>query len=216
MSGTLALRYGFLLSLIVVFGAGTACASSAPCKSSDLQVAKRAQSDAEGSLQSVINFIKEHDTKTKTLMLRWFGSNDQSTADKVSGMFERSRQWLQSVKFSCLYQNDGSYVEDVDTPSGAIRVDRSDGLFAYVLRADLGTIYLGLKFFTAPASTGYDSKLGTLIHEMTHFWITGNTNSTSAETYDKGGCLELAKSNPSLAQANAENYEYFVEEWLNH
>ena len=73
---------------------------------------------------------------------------------------------------------------------------------------------LGLKFFEAPASTGYDSRLGTLVHEITHLWITGNTNRTSAEVYPKAECLILARTNPVGAQNNAQNYEYFVEDWL--
>jgi peptidyl-Lys metalloendopeptidase len=82
------------------------------------------------------------------------------------------------------------------------------------LRTDLGKVYLGLKFFEAPASTGYDSRLGTLVHEITHLWITGNTNRTSAEVYPKAECLILARTNPVGAQNNAQNYEYFVEDWL--
>jgi hypothetical protein len=65
--------------------------------------------------------------------------------------------------------------------AGVIRVDASGGLFGYVYPTDLGKIYLGLNFFKAPASTGYDSKLGTLIHEMTHFWITGKTQQYERE-----------------------------------
>jgi hypothetical protein len=189
-------------------------AAPVPCTPSDQQIAAKAQSDARSTLKAVNNYIRGNDSSTKTLFKRWFGSNDGAATAKVSDVFERSRQWINTVSFFCLYQNDGGYTEDVQTPAGTIRVDVSGGLFAYVNPAELGKVYLGLKFFNAPATTGYDSQLGTLIHEMTHFWITGNTNRNFDDIYDKNDCLQLAITNSDKASGNAQNYEYFVEEWL--
>jgi Lysine-specific metallo-endopeptidase len=208
------LRLAGLVVLVAVIYCTGARAAPAPCAPSDLQIASGAQSDAKGTLQAVVNFIKGNDQNTKALLLRWFGRNEGAIATKVSDIFRRSAQWMNTVTFYCLYENDGSNTADVVTPAGTIRVDVSGGLFAYVNRNDLSKVYLGLKFFTAPASTGYDSRLGTLIHEMTHFWITGNTNRSSSEVYLKAECLKLAQTDPAGAQANAQSYEYFVEEWL--
>jgi hypothetical protein len=207
-----------ILPVLIVLVAALHCdyvaAAPAACRPSDLEIATRAQSDAKDTLQAVINFLKGNDQNTKALLLRWFGRNDGPTAVKVSGIYGRSAQWMNAVSFNCLYENDGSNMKDVVTPTGIIRVDVSSGLFAYVEPSDVGKVYLGLKFFTAPASSGYDSRLGTLIHEMTHFWITGHTNRASDEVYPKAECLKLAQTDPAGAQANAQNYEYFVEEWL--
>jgi hypothetical protein len=211
---TRSFRLAGLVALVAVLYCDRAGAAPAPCAPSDLQIATGAQSDAKDTLQAVSNFIKGNDQNTKALLLRWFGSNNEATAAKVSEIFKRSAQWMNTVTFYCLYENDGSNTDDVVTPAGTIRVDIAGGLFAYVNRTELGKVYLGLKFFTAPASTGYDSRLGTLIHEMTHFWVTGNTNSTSVEVYPKAECLNLAETDPPGALSNAQNYEYFVEEWL--
>jgi Lysine-specific metallo-endopeptidase len=123
---------------------------------------------------------------------------------------ERSAQWLNSVAFFCLYENDGSYTKVIPSVDGAIVIDTAGSLFAYVYFNDLAKMYLGLAFFNAPA-TGYNSKLGTVIHELTHFWLTGNTNDIK---YGKADCLQLARTNPTSALKNADNYEYFVEDWL--
>lgn len=210
-------RFPCLVVAILVaagIGAREAEAAPVPCVAGDLQMAKTAQKDAQGTLQAVINFIKGSDAKTKVLLARWFGASDAATVTSVSGVFGRSNQWLNTVSFYCLYQNDGSHVASIPTAAGMIRVDYSGGLFAYVNPTDLGKVNLGLAFFKAPASTGYDSRLGTLVHEMTHYWITGNTNSSFDDVYDKAKCLDMAKNNPTKAQKNAQNYEYFIEEWL--
>jgi hypothetical protein len=196
------------------FGVPKAEAAPVPCRAGDLQIAETAQTDAQGTLQAAMNFIKGSDAKTKALLARWFGASDAATAASVSGVLGRSNQWLNSVNFYCLYQNDGSHVADMPTAAGIIRVDYSGELFAYVNPAELGKVNLGLAFFKAPASTGYDSKLGTLVHEMTHYWITGNTNSSFDDVYDEASCLDMAKNNPTKAKENAQNYEYFIEEWL--
>jgi len=188
-------------------------AAPVPCIAGDLQVAKTAQAGARGTLQAAVNFIQGSDAKTKALLVRWFGASDNATVTSVSSVFVRSNQWLNSVDFYCLYQNDGSHTSNIPTPAGIVRVDYSGELFAYVNPTDLGKVNLGLAFFKAP-STGYDSKLGTLVHEMTHYWITGSTNSSFGDEYDKTKCLDMAKSDPAKARKNAQNYEYFIEEWL--
>jgi peptidyl-Lys metalloendopeptidase len=211
-----ALYIWIVVCAVTCLYATSTTAAPVPCSTSDKQIAKTAQVDARGTLQSATKFIKGGDQKTRTLITRWFGNADATTVANISGVFNRSDQWLSTVNFYCLYQNDGGHVADLATPAGVIRVDYSGNLFAYVDANELGKINLGLAFFKAQASTGYDSRLGTLVHEMTHFWLTGNTNSTSNEEYDKPFCLELAKRDPAKAQKNAQNYEYFVEEWLAH
>jgi hypothetical protein len=205
---------GVLALFVFSCGCFGAAASPSLCAPSDLQIASAAQSDAKGALEAVLHFLNGNDANTQAFVLKWFGSNNDATVEEVSGVIARSSQWLGGVSFYCLYQNDGSIMDDVSTPTGVIRVDASGGLYAYVDPSDLGKVYLGLQFFKAPASTGYDSRLGTLVHEMTHYWITGSTNSEFGDIYPKEECLELARADPAKAQRNAQNYEYFVEEWL--
>lgn len=56
--------------------------------------------------------------------------------------------------------------------------------------------------------TGIDSKIGTLAHEISHL------NGTKDHAYDYNACLALAKTAPEKAINNANNYEYYIEEFV--
>lgn len=203
----------FAAAIILITWAllGPAFGAPVPCAGQDLDAAKSAQSDAAGTLQSVVNFIKGGDQSTKDLVGKWFGAKDQATIDKVRDIFGRALQFVGNVRFYCLYENDGSLTKKVKAPDGTLVIkDVSGNLLGYVYPTDTTTVYLGLAFYSAP-SIGFKSKLGTLVHEMTHYWLVGLT-SDIYYGYDKS--LALASSDPSRAQKNADNYSYFVEDWL--
>jgi len=78
--------------------------------------------------------------------------------------------------------------------------------FAYVHSgANERKIYLGGAFWGAKIE-GYDSKAGTIIHELTH-----ELHDTEDHVYGQDGAKKLAKTNPLKATTNADNYEYFAE-----
>ncbi|UFZ06352.1 M35 family metallopeptidase [Bradyrhizobium ontarionense] len=188
-----------------------AVAQPVPCKGSDLASAKAAQVDAQNTLKAALNFLHGNDSKTKQLVKRWFGRNDQATIDQVVSVLARTSDWVGKVSLYCLYANDGSLVESTTAPDGSIVLrDTAGNTFAYVDPGDLTKINLGLAFFNAPA-TGTDGKLGAIIHEVTHFFLTGNTDDIR---YGRDDCLRLAGQDPDSALKNADSYEYFIEDWL--
>jgi len=71
--------------------------------------------------------------------------------------------------------------------------------------------------FWAAALTGTDSKAGTLVHEMSHFDITGalpyfgGTVDVIGYSYKQSLARQLAIEDPSRARSNASNIEYFAE-----
>lgn len=79
--------------------------------------------------------------------------------------------------------------------------------YAYVYPSQPYNIYLCNAFWSAP-STGTDSKMGTLIHEMSHFTVTADTDD---HAYGQSACRTLADNNPGQAVNNADNHEYFAE-----
>ena len=79
--------------------------------------------------------------------------------------------------------------------------------YAYVYPNQPYTIYLCSVFWTAPM-TGTDSKAGTLIHEMSHFYVVASTNDW---VYGQAGAKNLAITDPAKAITNADNHEYFAE-----
>mmetsp|Transcript_9474 Transcript_9474/g.13721 ORF Transcript_9474/g.13721 Transcript_9474/m.13721 type:complete len:141 (+) Transcript_9474:1531-1953(+) len=83
------------------------------------------------------------------------------------------------------------------------------GVYAYVFTDDAYKIYLCGAFWSAPAN-GYDSKMGTLVHEASHFTVVAGTNDWA---YGQSNCLNLAKTDASKAVTNADSHEYFCESY---
>lgn len=119
----------------------------------------------------------------------WFGAYDSSRYSTVRNHFRKIRDVIdnEDIKFYCNC-NDNSY--------------------AYVIPISNYKVHLCRAFWDAPM-TGRDSKAGTLIHEISHFWWVAATN-------DKGrGQVEsqhLAITKPNKAIKNADSHEYFAED----
>jgi peptidyl-Lys metalloendopeptidase len=83
----------------------------------------------------------------------------------------------------------------------------SPGTFAYVYPTDSSfTVYLCGGFWDAFSQ--YDSKPGTIIHEMSHFSVIAGTQD---HTYGTSGAQDYASRQPDKAINNADNHEYFAE-----
>ncbi len=80
--------------------------------------------------------------------------------------------------------------------------------YAYVYPTQPYKIYVCAVFWQAPA-TGRDSKMGTLVHEMSHFNVVASTDDW---VYGASGAASLAISSPDKALDNADNHEYFTED----
>ncbi len=79
--------------------------------------------------------------------------------------------------------------------------------YAYVYPAKPYVIYVCRAFWSAPL-TGTDSKAGTLIHEMSHFYAVASTNDWA---YGQTAAKNLALTDPAKALDNADSHEYFAE-----
>jgi peptidyl-Lys metalloendopeptidase len=91
----------------------------------------------------------------------------------------------------------------------AVKTDiRLGDVYAYVDPNNSFNVVLGAFFFNSP-DTGFCSKPGILVHEISHFTLAGATK--DPKTYGPAEALSLARSSPEDAQHNAENFEYFVE-----
>lgn len=184
-----------------------------PCVGADLRAARAAQSDAKAALDGLLRAAQSNGPEVLTLLTRWFGRNDADVKDKVTAVLARTSALVALPSPYCLYQNDGSLLDFRAIPDRAfVLTDQSGGLFGYVDAADMTKVNLGLAFFRAPP-TGANSKAGAIIHETTHYLVAGATTDYH-RTYGKVACLELARTDTAHALRNADNYEYFVEEWL--
>jgi len=82
--------------------------------------------------------------------------------------------------------------------------------FAYVYANEPYRIYV-CRVFWQVSDLGRDSRAGTLIHEMSHFYVVA---STSDYVYGETGAKDLALTSPDEAIFNADNHEYFAEDQL--
>ena len=79
--------------------------------------------------------------------------------------------------------------------------------FAYVYPNAPYDVFLCPLFFDA-ATLGTDSRAGTIVHELSHFWTLGGTDD---HRYGQVAVAALAASDPALAVDNADGVEYFAE-----
>jgi len=120
----------------------------------------------------------------------WFGAQNTQR-------FESARRIIDNVRRNTVF---------------AYMCDTMANVYAYVYPSDTShTVYFCDAFWRAPETGGYDTRAGTVIHELSHF---NNIGSTGDYAYGTGAARNLARTNPANAVANADNYEYFSEsEW---
>lgn len=122
----------------------------------------------------------------------WFGNYHSSRYTTVSQHFDKIYDVIanRQVNFDCSC--------DVDNPGS---------IFAYVSPGDPYRVHLCGQFWKA-SMTGQDSKAGTLIHEMSHFYAVASTDD---HAYGRSSVETLANQDPDRAIDNADGYEYFAE-----
>jgi peptidyl-Lys metalloendopeptidase len=126
----------------------------------------------------------------------WFGSYNASRYSTVTSHYNNVRNAVDNANpmtFDCAC----AAVDPADYPY----------VFAYVYPDQPYTINLCGAFWSA-ATTGTDSKAGTLIHEITHFTVVAGTTDY---VYGQTGAHNLAVNTPAQAIMNADNHEYFAE-----
>ena len=101
--------------------------------------------------------------------------------------------------------------EDVKTSMGTYQYalyfhgpgcKKTDYAYTYY---DSSVVYFCNSYFSAP-TIGSNSKMGTVVHEMTHA-----VSDTDDMEYGEEDCQQLARDSPRDAINNADNYEYFAE-----
>lgn len=139
-------------------------------------------------------------TGNPTMYKTWFGAPYNS---KVQDNYKTMNSSMVSKQFTLF-----SHPARSDTPSKQDTCEK--GVFAFTYRG-YQTIYLCDEYFAADL-TGTDSKMGTIVHEMSHaVAYTDDVIQNGHSVYGQSGCKALAAKYPNLAIKNADNYEYFSE-----
>jgi len=164
---------------------------STNCNSTRTTDIRTADTHAGTLTTRVINYLGSACPSGK--YVEWMGQCESSRYSTVSGNFNRIRS----------RHNSGYRVDCAGSSCSA-------NTYAYVFPSDTTyTVYVCGAFWNAPINTcNWDSKPGTLIHELSHFT---NVAGTSDFAYGTAACRNLASNNPSQAIRNADNHEYLSE-----
>ena len=160
------------------------------------------QSDMELMKESLTTFIGDvegDDSRANGLMVRWLGARDSQDA---STLLQRIKD---IVDFAFLTTPMCFPFEGTPDAEGEFVVAQvlSDSLYLYLLG----------DYFELEAE-GRFSRAGTLLHELLHLELFGATNSEFEDVYGIGEVLELAASQPELAQDNSRNWEMMFNEFV--
>jgi len=119
---------------------------------------------------------------------KWFGAYTASRYDLVTNHFDKIYQALanETIRFHC---------------------ECDENYYAYVYPDEPYHIYLCNAFWSAPA-IGTDSRMGTIIHETSHFYVVAGTDD---HAYGHSSCEALADNDPDKAVDNADSHEYIAE-----
>ena len=119
----------------------------------------------------------------------WFGAED---ADRIKRVKKKFNKVLSAMEADVITYH-------FDDP----QCEPSYYAFTYLGARD---IYLCGMYHRSVDLLGIDTKLCTIVHELTHA-----VSRTDDIEYGRDKCLQLAKTNPRRATINADNYGYFAE-----
>jgi peptidyl-Lys metalloendopeptidase len=153
------------------------------------------QADTSASFKSAVVYshldgLSVSKLKTDALYKKWFGTYTATRHAKVLANWKKIQDAFgQTRKYNC--------------KGPACK----SSTYAYVYPGGDVEVFLCNQFWNAP-DTGFDTKYGTLIHEISH-----EAAATKDHAYGQTSCANLATNDPDKATANADNYEYYAEEY---
>lgn len=128
-------------------------------------------------------------TGNPTLYTKWFGRSYYGSKDTVQGNYLDMKYAMGHYRY-ILYFHGTECGKDT---------------YAYTYQGG-SVIYLCDVYFKVH-TIGYDSKMDTIVHEMSHA-----VAYTEDKAYSMQSSLDLAKNHPSMAINSADNYAYFAVE----
>lgn len=142
-------------------------------------------------LQRKLGELQRWNQHDRAVFARWFGT----TIDEARHLiYERVARTLEVNK-----NYSASNFRRANPPR--------PNVYAYVYASKPDRMYVD-RLFVAQQPAGENSRAGTITHEMSHFTIVGGTKD---HAYGQINCKALARRDPVLALANADNFEYWAE-----
>ena len=135
------------------------------------------------------NIIKEATSYTGSIFNYWFGMNPSQVP----------APWDDVLSSMCTAMQTSTFIIQLHDPNCP------EGIYAYTYFGS-DTLYMCDAYFSA-ADTGYDSKMGVVVHELSHA-----VAYTEDWVYGQYDCRYIAQYYSDYAIQNADNYEYFTEQ----
>jgi peptidyl-Lys metalloendopeptidase len=133
----------------------------------------------------------------------FFGDDTKANIDVVKQKFKAIKDDLAGdINYKCATK------EECDAVKKANDIPLENVIFGYYKAGAKDTVHLCEGFWAADAKEGKDTKMGVLIHEVSHFDDGANTDD---HKYGVEKCKKLADDEPEKARMNADTYEYFCE-----
>lgn len=174
-------------------------ASFVGCDSDEEDVLRVALSNGHGLADDAETYLLNVPPPTRPMDARygaWFGAYDANRYTDVASLYgDVATASGSTVTFDCTGRGScAGIVEECDPGDFAFTCQNSPG----------SSVWLCDAFWAAPP-TGENSQAGTIVHELSHWFGTDDIE------YGCEDCLELALNVPVDAVSNADNYEYFAE-----
>lgn len=162
-----------------------------PTQQSEVTEAVQAAAVALEATVSALSTAKPNRTAALAVD-RWFGeaTSHAEVAERLQAIADRLESEARPIRVEC---------------------DLGEPIFAWTWRGMEGDGYLGFgyAFFAADLDRGFDSRMGTVIHELAHMVPEVAAHD---HAYDIDKMRALARLAPDRALENAQNYEYLVED----
>ena len=186
-----------LMVLGILAWPGFGLAQVAPCTPEQTKEATAATAKGRNALLKTINALKSNAPLADEKAKIWLGIADAGAKTKLIERLSKMFAATDGVTYRCSNQS----------------TKANHRLFASILPSGRMSMLLGPSFWQA-GDSGFDSKAGVMIHEISHLSIAGGANTVAPyeeEIYGRELNLKLAKTLPMKAQNNAESIQLFVE-----
>ena len=174
-----------------------------PAAFTECTASQQSQLDsALGAAESISRVARDAISETQVVLRptaarykEWFGAYEVNRWDRVQSNFNNiyNAAANKTVGFDCSCDDTG--------------IDDPNNTFAYVNPNDPYNMNICGAFWRAPL-VGTDSRAGTIVHELSHFYVVADTDDIE---YGQGPARSLADNNPASAIKNADSHEYFAE-----
>lgn len=185
--------YFLILSCLVV---NQAFATTPICNSSQSKIIVEAVANAKKAMEDSLEVIDSLSNSSNPIFGKWFGVQLQERTRRIESNFLAMLGFASFQSYYCPLSSTSDLPWD-------------EGDIAAVMPSDITSMFFTPDFFTL-SDTGYDSKTGVIVHELSHYKLTGQTGDAGGR-YGTNEAALRAMNDPDLASSTADNYQYFAE-----